>query len=439
MRLLRIAFAVASAAGFVVTSAAFGGGFQVSESSVSALGLAFAGAGIGGDSPADLFHNPGGLMLREGRETVAGLHWIAPNAAFKKAVATDTDMDTDMNTETNTGRESNGGENAVVPNFYYAADAGARLRYGVGITSPFGLATDYSANWAGKYHAIKTELLTVEVNPVLGWRVNDWLSVGGGITLMKAEAEISSLAPPPLPPDTLAEVEGDDTAVGYNFGIVAGDENARIGFGYRSKTELGIKGNATFTHATHGVIAKTGAKADLTLPATVYLSGVKKINEKFNLLATIRWTDWSQYKELHVELDSGDGNPIPQNWRDSYTYSIGVRYLPAERWILRAGYSLDETPLKDKYRTARIPDTDRQWLALGASFQATKKTRIDIAFAHLFTEDASVCQDITAAAGNDPGGEIVPCGTVMSDDKSLIGTFDNTEANILAIQLHFTL
>ena len=400
-------------------------GFQVSETSVSALGRAFAGAGISADGPSDMFHNPAGLMLGKGREMEFGLHSIHPNAEFKDDGSTHTPLSLSIPI----GRESNGGTTALVPNFFYATNRGADLRYGIGLTSPFGLTTEYDPNWIGRYHAIKSELITVELNPTMAMRVTENLSLGGGITLIKAEAELSR-AQLTGGTDGRVTVEGDDIAFGFNLGIVAGDENARLGFGYRSKVDIKVDGELTVS-GTVNFDKKVGATADLTLPATAYLSGFKKLNDKLDLLATIRWTDWSTFKELRIDGD--DGLPLSSkeyNWKDSNTYSIGVNYRPNHSWTLRGGYARDESPIaKGKFRTPRIPDGDRDWLTLGGSYQASAKTRIDFAFAHLFTDAARVNQ----TANLDPR---MPDGPPTSE---LNGTYENTEANIFAIQLHYKL
>ena len=422
---------IATAIAFpLVSGSALAAGFQVSETSVSGLGLAFAGAGITGNGPADLFHNPAGLMLGTGRDFQFGLHSIHPNAQFKNLNSTETPLLPTISPPTPaTGIEANGGEDALVPNFFYAADLGTNLRYGIGITSPFGLTTEYNANWIGRYHAIKTELITVEINPAVAYKVNDTFSIGAGITLITADAELSrALYTGAGNPDARATVEGDDTGVGFNFGIVVGDENARIGLGYRSRTALELDGDLTIP----ALGVKTGANADLNLPSTIYLSGFKKLSDQFDLFATIRHTDWSEFEELRIELDNGGAADVtPQNWKNSNTYSIGLRYRPTDRWTVRAGYARDESPIKnDTYRTPRIPDSNREWLTAGGSYQATPRMRIDFSFAHLFTDDAAINQ--TTLSG-------IPGATPQAVASNLNGKYEDTAANIFALQLHIDL
>ncbi|MDZ7579633.1 MAG: outer membrane protein transport protein [Deltaproteobacteria bacterium] len=49
----------------------------------------------------------------------------------------------------------------------------------------------------------------------------------------------------------------------------------------------------------------------------------------------------------------------PQNWSNTYRYSLGVNYHLNDKTTLRGGLAFDETPTSDAYRTARIPDEDR--------------------------------------------------------------------------------
>ena len=428
LRVITVTFVKAIIVIAITGSNVYSAGFQISEVSVTGLGRGFAGAGISGDGPSDLFHNPSGLMLNSGSQIELGLYVIDPNADYR-------DNGSNLNLLTAAGPiaiaadgiESNGGETAFVPNAYYATDINQNTRFGIGLASPYGLTTEYDANWIGRYHAIKSELITVEVNPVIAHRINDNLSVGGGVTLLKADADLSQAQfMGPGIADGLNRVEGDDTAVGFTLGLMVGDENSRFGFGYRSAIDIEVEGTLSITPI--GITA--GAEAEITLPATAYISGFKKLGEKLDLLASIRWTDWSEFDELRVDFDNGLPSAItPQNWQDSYTYSIGLNYRKSDHWAFRLGYARDQTPISDdEFRTPRIPDTDRDWLSVGASYQATKKVRIDLSYAHLFTDSAPITESLDLIS-------TMP-GVATSN---LNGSFQNTSANIYGIQVHINL
>ena len=81
---------------------------------------------------------------------------------------------------------------AAVPNFYYVAELSPQLRAGVGISSPFGLKTEYDPGWMGRFQAIKSELQTININPSLAYKINDQLSVGAGLDAQYITAELTN-------------------------------------------------------------------------------------------------------------------------------------------------------------------------------------------------------------------------------------------------------
>ena len=54
-----------------------------------------------------------------------------------------------------------------VPNLYYVAPVGDDMRFGVGFQRTYGLETDYEDDWVGRYQALNSALLTININPSL--------------------------------------------------------------------------------------------------------------------------------------------------------------------------------------------------------------------------------------------------------------------------------
>ena len=264
-------------------------GFQISEVSVSGLGRAFAGAGIGGESISDMFSNPASLGLRSGSEFEIGAHILSTTADFENQGSNQTFLTpTGALTLPSSGINSDAGETAVIPNLYLSGDITERLRYGIGLTAPFGLTTDYDPNWVGRFAAIRSELITVEINPSLSYSFGN-TSIGAGITITNADAELTNAQFTGLgSPDALATVEGDDTSIGFTLGIISENETGRIGVGYRSEVTLDVEGSLSISPL--GVNA--GAVTEVTLPQTLYVSGLLKARPNLDLLASLRFTDW---------------------------------------------------------------------------------------------------------------------------------------------------
>jgi long-chain fatty acid transport protein len=60
------------------------------------------------------------------------------------------------------------------------------------------------------------------------------------------------------------------------------------------------------------------------------------------------------------------------------------------RIAVRAGVAYEESPITDEVRTPRLPDNDRIWLSLGATYKWSDKLSFDAAFTHIFVKDTPI-------------------------------------------------
>ncbi len=68
-----------------------------------------------------------------------------------------------------------------------------------------------------------------------------------------------------------------------------------------------------------------------------------------------------------------------------------MTFRPDSKWTLRAGLGFDESPIPSATRrTPRIPDEDRTWVSIGASYEWNDRWSVDAAFTHLFVDDPEV-------------------------------------------------
>ena len=114
-----------------------------------------------------MFFNPASLILIEDPQITAGIHIIAPVAEFKNEGSI-----TGFIPGVSPGVPTQGGnatsdDPAVVPNINYSHPLSEDLVVGVGLSSPYGLATSYTDGWVGRYLALDTELQTINLNLAL--------------------------------------------------------------------------------------------------------------------------------------------------------------------------------------------------------------------------------------------------------------------------------
>lgn len=399
-----------------------GAGFALIEQSVSGLGNAFAGGSAAAEDATTVYFNPAGMTRLGETEYVLGAHIISPTTEFRS----DGSSDVAGVVPLRGGNGGEAGETGLVPNFYYVRRLNRDLRFGLGLNAPFGLATDYEEGWEGRYHALRSEVRTLNINPALAWKVNEQLSLGAGINVQYAEvpelssaldypticaglatshpnpavrASAATCAGTPTTNDGKVELDGDDWSLGFNVGLLYELSDAtRLGLAYRSKIDHELDGSATFSNtpaglSNLGIFVNDGVTADISLPETLSLSAYHELNSRWAIMGDVTWTRWDRFDELRVKFKTNPqpDSVTPEQWENSFRYSLGLSYRYDDRWTLRTGVAYDQSPVPSaELRTPRIPGNGRRWLALGASYRYSDSMIFDVGYAHLFVRDTAI-------------------------------------------------
>ncbi|WP_020558500.1 OmpP1/FadL family transporter [Thiofilum flexile] len=396
---------------FVLSTLSFtvhAAGFALANQSGSGAGNAYAGGAAAAEDASVVWYNPAAMTeLPAGTHASIAGHVVAPKAQFtNNGSLNPPGLGTKI-----TGDNDDGGKVGVVPNAYLVKGKGQKWRFGVGLNAPFGLGTKYDENWVGRYHALESDIQTINFNPSLAYKVNDRFSVGAGVSVQQMKVELQSavdsrslcLAARITPsvcatlPDGKVKVEGDNVRAGYNVGVLfKPSEKTRIGASYRSRMKQNLEGTAEFNVPPALSASPLLAGGDVTaladLPAHFSLSVAHKINQRLELLGDVTRTRWSSFKTLQVTRTSGsDVTNLPQNWKDVNRYSIGTNYQYNDRWKLKAGIAYDETPVPDaEHRSPRTPDGNRTWLSFGANYKPRKNFSVDMGYTHIFVKDTPI-------------------------------------------------
>jgi len=423
-----------------VTGQVYASGLQLTEQSVTGLGRAFAGGSLPNDDASSAYYNPADMMLGKGMQVQAGFTFIG--------ITTEAD-DAGSTTEfpaRSTPRPSSqsgiavlandqGGEDNLVPNGYYIMDINDRMRFGVSLNAPFAVSTSYGKNWVGRYHAVDSELTTIDINPSLSYRVSDNLSLGFGVSAQYADATLTQALFNPTAGnrfvnDGYAELKGDDWSYGFNLGATYEfDATTRVGLSYRSRIKHTLEGDRTITNYAPiipGGTSQIGAKVDWTAPDWLALTAYKRLDDKWAIMGGVRWTNWSLFQELRFQYANSTQTVIEEKWDDSWTFNIGVSYDYNPEWTFRAGYQYDQTPVQSaEHRTPRIPDSDRNAFAVGFSYRPTPQLSLDFGYMYLLFKDSSTNNTINLLSTN-PG---VVTDTLLLDY--------NSYGNLFALQASY--
>jgi long-chain fatty acid transport protein len=402
---------------------ALAAGFAIKEQSGSALGNAFAGSATGIDDISYSFYNPAMMTYLSGNHAAAAASYIIPDANFKDGSASNI-ASAPITTTSNFNGNKDIGRDALVPAFYGMWSATEDLKLGFSVTAPFGLLTDNVDGWEGRYHALKSDLLTIDINPAVAYRVLPNLSIGGGFRALYADAELSNNidygtiagGSPSEATDGRAKLQGDDWGFGFNLGVMYSPiEKLRLGLAYRSSIDLDIEGDTKFDDDPAGFVdlirlgasdptlfTDTDAEASLDLPDSVAFGANYDITGDWAVMGQVEWWNWSNFDELRIEFDnpSQPDNVTEEDWNDSWFFAVGTTYKPRqiEGLTLRLGLAFDESPVPDDTRTPRIPDEDRYWIAVGVGYTPLPWLTLDLGYTHIFIPDADI--DLKAT---DPG------------------------------------
>jgi len=385
-----------------ISTQAQASGFALIEFGGSGMGNAFAGASAVAEDATTVQFNPAGMTLLKGRQATGVLHAILPKAGFSNSGSTLADGTTALS-----GGEDDGGRNAFVPNFYYVMDVDDKMKFGLGINTPFGLATKYDDNWIGRYHAVESDVKTVNFNPNISYKVDDKLSVGFGVTfqyvdvILSSAVDFGSLLGAPQAVDGFVKFTGDNWAFGWNAGLLYQFSNdTRIGLAYRSEVTQDVSGSSDFTVPLAaapvlgtGAFVDSGISAEITLPQSVSASAYHDYDNKWAVLADITWTGWSSFEELRIKYDNTlqPDSVTTEDWDDSLRYSIGANYKMDDKLLLRGGIAYDQTPISNaERRTPRVPGDNRTWLSFGAQYVVDKNIVVDFGYSHLFVSKTQI-------------------------------------------------
>lgn len=381
-------------------------GFYIQEQSAKQQGDAFAGAAANPEDASILFNNPAGMTDLPSAEGVLGLAVLVPHASLKNEGS---------NVLGGPVAGNDGGnpfDPTPVPSAYIASPVNNNLWVGLSVTAPFGLSNEYNKTWFGRYNSTESVLTTEDIQPAIAYKLGNGLSLGGGIDIEHAHAELDQ-AVLSIGPDLQAEVNGDSWHVGYNLGAMWDvDQNTRLGLHYRSAITQNISGDLT------GLGPSVHADAELKLPNVVELGVTHQFSPQLKLLGSFNWFGWDRFNEIHVHSPIGDIIDAT-DYRNTFAVALGAEWKQDDRWTWRGGLQFDETPTVDGHRDTRVPDSNRYWISLGGTYNVTPTFALDGAISHLFMPDASV--NFTNQVGGGPPVQTIATSSNSVDIISLQG------------------
>ncbi|MGO9062057.1 MAG: OmpP1/FadL family transporter [Candidatus Binataceae bacterium] len=361
---------------------AFAGGFFLYELGTPDVGLASAGYAARAQDASTAFTNPAGMTMLDHSQLLAGVQPIYAHLNFAPDASTTT-------------RGTDGG-NALVPlpggSFFYVYSLNRRLKFGFAMCDYFGGALEYNLNWAGRYFLQGATILGMSFIPSVAYRVNDWLSVGGGVNVMlgfmREKAGVRNLTPGR---DGQIKYQDYTAGVGGDVGIMLQpDDKTRVGITYLTPVDL------NFSSIPHlrgvGPVVLTllrqrgflGVPVDLgiTVPQEVMVSVYREVTDRLALLGNVNWQNWSHFGLVGISVNSTNPTNLTQNlnYQDTWGIAGGMQYKVSPEFLISAGFAYDSSMVSDGSRTVSAPVGAQYRYAAGAQYRWNEHLTTGLAY-----------------------------------------------------------
>jgi long-chain fatty acid transport protein len=302
-------------------------GLWLYEQGTPDVGTANAGMAARAEDAATAFANPAGMTRLKESQAMVGIQPIYGDFKF----------DTDASTF---GGGDGGNAVGWVPSggLFYVHSLSSDLKLGISAGSYLGLGVDFDNDWAGRYYVTKSELITAFTKASVGYRINDWLSVGAAAGLVYGKLDYEAAINNVLDarPDGRLKFDDKDTTGNYNLGLLIEPRaGTRLGLTYITKVDLEFRDDNKITGAgpllnaalqLSGIQGST-SQLDYTLPKQLMLSGYHELSNDLSIMANIGWQNWSEFGQVGVSLDGPNARSLETdaNFSDTWHYALDGR------------------------------------------------------------------------------------------------------------------
>jgi long-chain fatty acid transport protein len=397
--------------------------FALNEIGSCALARGFATTSAPCDDASSIYWNPGKMPSARGWSAYGGAAIIALKGTFTQDT-TFREWESDVPT-------------TVVPHFFVTYRGTGKTAYGFGVYVPYGLTSQWTDDFPGRFSAKKASLQTIYFQPNITYQVTENWSVGGGpvfghssVELIQAidlSSQIASAGPPVVTFGQLgiakrtefarATLKGSANAFGVAFGV-HGKLTPNWEMGARFLSQLSFNydnADATFAQVLTGLVVPAagiipGVAAGTPIDALVapqFTAGAlvaQKVQTQIRHPAQIQvgfgytgiqnttitadysYVGFKSFNQLPVNFQG----PAPSRvLQEDYNNTSGLR-LGAERRLtngaaLRAGWAVTAAAAPDETVTPLLPEQDRALGMLGAGYPLGKSFVVDATYAHIFT------------------------------------------------------
>lgn len=378
---------------------ALAAGIALYEIGTSDVGLATAGYAARAQDASTLFKNPAGMSRLGKSELEIGIQALYGDLNFSPGAST------------NVPGNDGGNPIGFLPGggIFYAQSISSDLKAGLGIFSYFGMNQKYDDGWVGRYYVKESNLVGYTIMPAVSYRISRWLSVGAGLNAMygtfNEKIAVTNNFPVPTGlPDGELKLKNEEWGFGADLGVlVEASDRTRFGLTYLSEVKLDFSTTSEFSGlgpVMQFILASRGllnAEVDLKMyvPQMLIVSGYHEINDKWALMGSVGWQDWSRFGKMDITVNSATSTSlaVDRDYQDTWSIALGLQYRASPVWTFTGGVGYDSSPVKDEHRTVDFAVGEVYRLGMGAQWQMNPAVSLGLSYELVWMGDLSVDQD----------------------------------------------
>jgi len=412
-------------------------GFGIYEQGTCAMGR--AGTGVAAPCPdgSALFFNPAGLAGLKGGHATIGVTLINVDGGFTDDILQRT---SDLNDPL-----------IALPQVYVSYAATPKLGIGVGLFAPYGLQTEWPLSFDGRFAGYKNIIRSVYIQPTVAYQVTPWLSLGGGLDIVRGSVELNQhldlaeapvpatiLPPPPGAPPYLfgqfgiapgtdfanAHLEASKTTVTAHWGgIIKINDNLSIGGRYLMHAKFDYSGTATFaqvlTNLTvpaalmvgplpipagtpidallaspplnlfNTVLIPQTVTTTITNPEQVVFGLAYKVNPAWTVFGDYQFTRWGKrFSVVNINFANPLLNRVLyERYRNTNGFRFAAEWVKDAKWTFRGGYLYHQGAAPPETVTPLLPEGNRNEVTGGLTVKLAPHFTADLALQYIKQND----------------------------------------------------
>jgi long-chain fatty acid transport protein len=413
---VHVALAVAVLSALALPVVAQAGAFQLPTDNAAGWARANAGGSLFPDDPTAAYNNPAAMSFFSAPVFQGTLTEIRPQAQFNGQT-----LDVDGNPTT--GGNPNGfGKFVPFPNVGWVVPVNDWFALGGAVAVPYGLESKYNSQWEGRYFGTETYLQSVNISLSAAFKLNDKFSMGVGVLGQRTKAELNTVLDTdgaakalfglPFTPQQNDEQLNVNAERKFSFGYFGGfvfkpTDQDTFGMSYHSRVKNTLSGNYAVYGGAEGkqllalapvldpslpTINPNGASADARFDTPAFASAdwLHAFNDRLSIAGTVKWTQWSTFKDLVLTSNGQQLLALPEDFKDSYMFAVGGDYKLTDQWTLHSGIGYDQTPTNIISRDPRVPDGARKLVGVGLGYKLNQHVSFDLGYQHQFVSNTPV-------------------------------------------------